>query len=290
MLTDSHVHLSFVKDKSAFLKSTLASKIKPVFMGVDESSVNDLVNLCKSHNIAFFAGFHPLFLDKMCVSDRQGYIKAYLDRLFTLHNSVIKDMDFYNLCGLGEIGIDKRASVSAQEQIAICKAQLDVAFKYKKAVSLHVVKGHDLMLSLLSCLKAEHKLPVFCIHGATLSYDLLKAYSSYNAYFSFGSNLIKKKMTADTISDVKDTVCVANGNVKDNVKYLISDKCQTMLKLISKDRIFIESDYDGCSDIYPHAFLHNVYKSVAEILDLDEKSLERLVSDNLYNFIGAKSV
>ena len=146
------------------------------------------------------------------------------------------------------------------------------------------------MLSLLSCLKAEHKLPVFCIHGATLSYDLLKAYSSYNAYFSFGSNLIKKKMTADTISDVKDTVCVANGNVKDNVKYLISDKCQTMLKLISQDRILIESDYDGCSDIYPHAFLHNVYKSVAEILDLDEKSLERLVSDNLYNFIGAKSV
>ncbi|MBU3826430.1 MAG: TatD family hydrolase [Candidatus Anaerobiospirillum merdipullorum] len=101
--------------------------------------------------------------------------------------------DFYQalrspfIAGIGECGLDKRPTVLAvaplEVQLKVLKLQLQAAFDFDLPVSIHCVKAHNELLSLLRPYQGKLR---FCLHGVNLSTPLLDAYLKLNAYISIG--------------------------------------------------------------------------------------------------------
>lgn len=241
MYIDAHMHIKDYKgtNSCAFLYTNLNA------MAFDRRSNYDLISLKKEHNLNIFLGLHPLFFSE------------YKSDLNFLQNLFLNtDLDIYK--GIGEIGFDKRSKLSIDESILLFEYQLLFAIEHKKPVSLHVYKTHDILLKVLNKHKNKLKNTNLCLHNAILSDDLIRAYTSFDMYFSLGSYLIK-------------------GHKKIN----------SLLTKCSRERILLESDFDLDFSLYKSDIILNIYKSLSEFYKLDIDTIQKNIEDNFINFCKA---
>ncbi len=238
MYIDAHMHIKDYKgtNSCAFLHTNLNA------MAFDIKSNYDLLALKCEHNVNIFLGLHPLFF-----SDYKSDL-TFLQNLFT--NT---DKDIYK--GIGEIGFDKRSKLSIDECILLFEYQLLFAIEQKKPVSLHVYKTHDVLLKVLNKHKGKLKHINLCLHNAILSDDLIKAYSSFDMFFSLGSYLIKGHK-----------------------------KIESLLNKCSRDRILLESDFDLDFSLYKNDTILNIYKALAAFYKEDIDTIQDSIENNFINF------
>lgn len=141
MFTDSHCHLDFscFSNELDNLFETFKTKkiTKVVIPATQASAWQGIQAIANQYPSAFYAlGIHPHFLASFKAQD-----------LNTL-NSLLKDRD--NKCiALGEIGLDKFASVDLDQQEQIFIAQLKLAQHHQLPIILHCVKMQGRVLALL---------------------------------------------------------------------------------------------------------------------------------------------
>ncbi|MEI6399652.1 MAG: TatD family hydrolase [Pseudomonadota bacterium] len=101
-----------------------------------------------------------------------------------------------NLSILGEMGLDfHRDNSPAQKakQTKWCERQLRLAAALNKPVVLHVVRGHNIMLTLLRDIKGLRGL----IHGFTGSSQIAKQYIDLGFVLSLGARTFQHKKQTD---------------------------------------------------------------------------------------------
>jgi TatD DNase family protein len=108
---------------------------------------------------------------------------------------------------IGEIGLDlgtahKNLS-TMQTQIDTFKAQIDLAFEFKKPIILHIVKAHTQALEIFNQILKEKKLKKLpyggIIHGFTGSYDIAIHYLKIGLLISIGHELLNSNKIAQTL-------------------------------------------------------------------------------------------
>ena len=282
MLIDAHLHLSFVDNKSIFLKDAL-KKIYPTFVSVDKKTSNYLLNLTKEHQIPVFIGFHPLFLDKAIDDNKIKENLSFLKQQLESYKESVRDSDNlpYSLCGLGEIGLDKSALSPLFLQIKLLEGELILAHNYKKAVSIHCVKAHNELLALLHTLYKQGIKPKINLHGANLSLNLYEQYKKFDVYLSFGRNLLKEIKKPKDSNSVDDLILKV-----DDRHFFINEKCRALLKATSLDKILIESDFDKNSDTYDEVFLKQLYILASRIKNITFDAFLEQVLKNYKDYIN----
>lgn len=141
MFTDSHCHLDFTcfsNELDDLFETLKAKKITKVVIPATQASAwQGIRAIADRYPNAFYAlGIHPHFLASFKAQD-----------LNTL-NSLLKDRD--NKCiALGEIGLDKFASVDLTQQEQVFIAQLKLAQLHQLPIILHCVKMQGRVLALL---------------------------------------------------------------------------------------------------------------------------------------------
>ena len=117
---------------------------------------------------------------------------------------------------LGEVGLDKarRGLPPLEEQKSVLAKQLNCARKLKRPACLHCVKAHEEILPLLDREYLSGKPRPFIMHAFTGSENYVKALAKRGAYFSVGSDAMRR----------------------DNMRVVES------LSAIPDDRLLIESD------------------------------------------------
>lgn len=76
---------------------------------------------------------------------------------------------------VGEIGLDKLRGPSEAAQRAAFEAQLRLAARYKRPVSLHCVRHYGLLLDVLAALSAEDTPPALIVHAFTGSLGIAQS-------------------------------------------------------------------------------------------------------------------
>ena len=146
LLGDAHLHLKAADS----LPSISSNNCIFLINGTTPLDWKQILSL-HSKQIIPFLGLHPWYLDKYSLEDL-SILEDYLK-----HNSQI---------GIGEIGLDnsqrfKENPNNITKQIDCFQAQLEIAFKYKRPVSIHIVKAWDAFFTILK----NKKLPTFMIHA-----------------------------------------------------------------------------------------------------------------------------
>ena len=167
---DSHCHLINVQDSSCLrnIKNTQESSYqsfidnpnnKFICVSTHRAEWSKVIALHDKYpNIYSLLGIHPWFVE----DDWQDDLLLMQDLLNV--NSIV---------GLGEIGLDfsKKYKSNFNHQIDCFSAQLNIAEAYSKPVSLHVIKAHNEMLTLLKSVNVNG-----VIHGIGSSIQIAQQY------------------------------------------------------------------------------------------------------------------
>ncbi len=175
MIIDSHCHLeSCYSPPASFLipySSSLDSEIKSFFITMSTAAEDwqAQIKLTQKFDYVYCAlGIHPWYVTSSSLKDLLA-----LERLMTL-NSVV---------AFGEIGLDFSPAYKEHStlQIEVFSQQLDLASRVKKPVSIHVIKAHNDVFSLLSEVNVTG-----AIHGLGASKEVIRRY--INLGFKIGVN------------------------------------------------------------------------------------------------------
>ncbi len=155
-MTDAHTHQ---------LLPITGPSIVNVRYGVDEVSVE--------HNL-FSVGIHPW--------------DSHLS-----HNMVMFAQVAQKAVAIGECGLDKNATATMQQQIAVFEQQIEVAISLGKPIIVHCVRAYGMLLSIIQKHGSQVK---WLIHGCYASTEWIAAAAKYNVYFSVGpKQLILPRIT-----------------------------------------------------------------------------------------------
>ena len=164
--SDAHVHpegLDSEELKSAKLMMVCSSQ----FSDWEKLSVLESDRLVKSY------GIHPWYADQWNDCSRSDLI-SYLDN--------------DSGAGVGEIGLD-RVRGDYDLQIAVFRDQIEIASKFNRIVSIHMVKSEEDVLKILKSYKGLKKV---ILHGFTGSAEYAKVFSNLGYYISISSRLLSK--------------------------------------------------------------------------------------------------
>lgn len=134
---------------------------------------------------------------------------------------------------VGEIGLDKLRGPPQEIQVEAFLAQVRLAAKYCRPVSIHCVRHYGLLLELLQSLTAEEVPPAFILHGFTGSHSIAKSLL----------NLKNKKCvdnTAGGVVRVKERIYFGVGPRTSFAVKGFED--QTLPLLLEQKRVLIETD------------------------------------------------
>lgn len=118
-------------------------------------------------------GLHPWFVDKA----RSGWLEL-LEALLTRAHSCV-----------GEIGLDKTACADHGKQEEAFRAQLQLAKKLKRPVSIHCVKAWGRLLEILK----EERPPAFMLHAYGGPPEMVNSLARLGAYFSFSGGMLNPR-------------------------------------------------------------------------------------------------
>jgi TatD DNase family protein len=175
---DAHCHLQDLRIFNNVEKIICRAKENGVVgfccCGSTEKDWNDVKQLSYSYKeIIPSFGIHP------------WYIKEKSD---TWEEKLIKYLKEVNNAGVGEIGLDHKLDKSTfSEQEIIFKKQLDIAFEYKRPVTIHCRNAFG---SLLEILKFYGKISYGgIIHSYSGPPDLIKKFEDFGLALSFSCSI-----------------------------------------------------------------------------------------------------
>ncbi|WP_094752236.1 TatD family hydrolase [Psychromonas sp. CD1] len=161
MFIDSHCHLNFKcfnDDIMAILAQLKEKKInKLIIPSTHAKEWASIQHMAQTHDVIYYAlGVHTQFL--------HSYKESDLKYLQTLLEKKPK-----KCVALGEIGLDKGVSFSAEEQEILFIKQLQLAEKFQLPIILHCVKKQGRVLEIL---KACHFSQGGVYHGFSASVEV----------------------------------------------------------------------------------------------------------------------
>ncbi|OGS08593.1 MAG: hypothetical protein A2270_02010 [Elusimicrobia bacterium RIFOXYA12_FULL_51_18] len=176
-LFDAHNHLQnypgetdpqkvLEKDCSAGVKLTLCN-------GTNPGDWKKVLDLAGRKGVFPFFGLHPWFISKA----ESGWLELLGDFLLRAPS------------GVGEIGLDRTVNTDLNEQEKIFRAQLQLAKRLKRPVSIHCVKAWDRLAGILK----EEAPPAFMLHAYGGAPEMVKKLAELGAYFSFNAGLMDSK-------------------------------------------------------------------------------------------------
>ncbi|CCW69226.1 unnamed protein product [Phytomonas sp. Hart1] len=192
---------------------------------------------------------------------------------------------------VGEIGIDKLRGPCTSTQVVAFLAQMELAAKYHRPVSVHCVRHHGLLLQLLQELPAEHTPPAIILHGFTGSSSIAQSLLRLKPKkFTKGSNT-KNLRIADRI--FFSIGSKTTGSLKDFVERTLPLLCSPKKRILFESDLQYqicthsslstqtrEGDAHGCelqSPLLPHSLdvanSASIFDSLEEILDSISTSL-----------------
>lgn len=118
-------------------------------------------------------GLHPWFVDKA----RAGWLELLEDSLTRAPSCV------------GEIGLDNVAGADPAKQEEAFSAQLRLAKKLKRPVSIHCVKAWGRLLDILK----EEQPPAFLLHAYGGPPEMVNILARLGAYFSFSGGMMNPR-------------------------------------------------------------------------------------------------
>ncbi|BBP46829.1 TatD family hydrolase [Thiosulfatimonas sediminis] len=164
MLFDTHAHLLEANQEQ------LAALTYPVLNVTSHlAQWQDAIRLSEQNPLIGCAlGIHPWFVNETSFSDL-----TYLLQL----------LEWQEIAAIGEVGLDFQPAFqhTKERQLAIFESQLQLAVYFNKPVSIHVIKAHNEMLSLLKSYSV-----CGVIHGLGASLSLAKRYLDLD--FKIGLN------------------------------------------------------------------------------------------------------
>ena len=176
---DTHCHLTSFYDSVHATSFQVCSNPSQFYLAVS-TQVSDWLPTIdfaqQNDNVLAAIGLHPWFVDK-----------NYSVDLLILKSLLAE----YSVSGLGEIGLDFGQAYQATRtiQVACLESQLQLAFDYQLPVSLHCVKAHNEMISLLK------RFPVKgVVHGLGSSIEVAQQYIDLG--FKFGVNAVSVRDNA----------------------------------------------------------------------------------------------
>lgn len=155
--------------------------IKPQYQGIENFQVQDITTE-QVFPSSYSLGLHPWNLNDSTVDSLLNILENLAN------NNEVK--------AIGECGIDRVASVDIELQKEVFYYQLELAERLGKAVIVHNVRAFSDMLEIFKELKPS--IPII-FHGFSGNEEILNKLLHFNAYFSFGHNLLTDNSKASRI-------------------------------------------------------------------------------------------
>ncbi len=250
MIIDTHCHLNdkrFENDLEAVIQRAFDADVKGMIIpGADPSELPRAVEIAEKYdNIYFAVGVHPY--------DKEAFDLSYLEEHIT-HPKCI---------AVGECGLDyfrlpkeeaqKEADKAAQKEIF--RKQIDLAKRYKKPLIVHIREASKDSLDILIEENAREVGGVLHCYNAS---PILLELDAHGFYYGIGGVVTFK-----------------------NAKKLVE-----ILPQIPQNKLLIETDAPYLTP-HPHRGERNepfyttlVAQKMAEILQIDRKTLENIVLEN----------
>lgn len=177
-LVDSHIHLTDYDDGTdigAIVEESRAVGVTHlVCNGTSEKDWREVLDVASVYEgVLPCLGLHPWF-----VPDRSA---SWLD--------VLEGLVRATGCGIGETGLDKcveSLDKSAQEEAF--RAQLDLARRYDRPITIHCVRSWGWLSDVLA---TESALPGrMLLHAYGGSADMVRRMSAFGVYFSFSGKVL----------------------------------------------------------------------------------------------------
>ena len=96
---------------------------------------------------------------------------------------------------VGEIGLDYACEVSREEQMAIFRAQLEIAEQLEKPVILHCVRAFEEVIKVIG----EYHLKAVIFHGFIGSAEQAKRAVAQGHYLSFGERTLRSPKSIEAM-------------------------------------------------------------------------------------------
>lgn len=151
-----------------------------------------------------------------------------------------------NMLMVGECGLDKKIKVDFAIQKMAFQKQIELAELFYKPLIIHCVKAYNELITLKKVSK-----PTFpwIIHGFNGNHETLESLLQHHFYFSIGERLLK------------------------------NDSKSELLRMIPRDRLFLETDDQDIS-------IQKIYFFAAKILGIAEKELQEQIIRNFKLIFG----
>ncbi|MGN1281746.1 MAG: TatD family hydrolase [Succinivibrio sp.] len=241
MLYDAHIHAGLYPDIKALVECAHSHDItllcNSCTLEESERTVRELSSISCSFPV--FAGIHPWY-----VSD-EHFDESRLAHL--AKNSLI--------AGIGECGLDFKASCPHDRQIECLDRQMHIAKLYSLPLNLHVRSAHPQLISLLKSYQGGVR---GIIHNFTFSYELAREYLNLGFILSVGHHILN-----------------------------ISPKLRSVLLKAGLDGIVLETDADYYhSASYDPQQIKNEYECLGRLFNLKMEELESRVEQNILKILG----
>ncbi len=249
MLIDTHAHLNderLLTDVDSIVQSMVEdglSKIITVAYDYESSKINK--ELCSKYDRLYYTvGVHP--------HDSKTYSSEIADYIY---DAVKTDK---KCVAVGEIGLDYYYDLSERSvQKRVFVEQLDLAHSLRIPVAIHLRDAYGDMVELLKTNRDKLKDGVI-LHCYSGSKELVKEFSKYDMFYSFGGAITFKNATEKP----------------------------EVIRAIPRDRIMLETD---CPYMTPVPFrgktnlpkyVNLVADKLAEIWGVDRAEVEELTTHN----------
>lgn len=178
-LVDAHCHLQdgFLREdlEPALARARAAGVRLMCCNGTHEGDWIPVLDLGRRHaDICVSLGLHPWY-----VGDRGPRWLEILESLVAIHP-----------VGIGEIGLDNAlAERNDAQQEKVFLAQMDLATRYARPVSIHCRKAFGRLAELLSLL--DRRPPFMLLHAYAGSHEMVPVFERLNVYISFGASITR---------------------------------------------------------------------------------------------------
>ena len=201
-LVDSHIHLTDFEPETDI--GALVTK-------AIEAGVTHM--LCNSTSELDWPVVRRVALDLPGVIPCFGLHPWFVIRRSNQWLSTLEKYIAENMCGVGEIGLDRCADVLDKDaQEGAFRDQLDLACKYERPAIIHCVRSWGWLMDVLRSRKELP--PKMLIHAYGGPVDLIRELADMGAYFSFSATVLN-----------------------DNFK-----RARAALKAVPADRLLVETD------------------------------------------------
>lgn len=245
-LFDSHCHLQDKRlgdDISAVIDRAEKAGIKKILCcGSTEEDWDEVARLSGQFPVVIPAfGLHPWYID--------GRSEKWLFRLEEMLRS-------FPSAAVGEIGLDHAIDrVNNSGQLDVFSAQIDLAARYKRPVSIHCRKAWGDLISVFE--ERDHVFQGGVIHSYSGSEELVDRLEKLGFYISFSGSVTFKR----------------------------NRKAQESVKRTRTDRLLVESD---SPDIPPYGVVEanepcnmvRVVERIAEIRGVDPQEIAKVTYKN----------